>query len=210
VAITKRRTPANLLSTTLDRHPVVVYVLSSEVALIVATAIDRPLWQALLHIDSAVSTSEWGQALRALGYLPVWLVAAFAIFLIDRSAHSGVSPAASRAPFLATSVIAAVGMGEILKMLIRRLRPDVARGEYLFRPFIEDTQSSSGLGMPSGHAMVAFAAVGCAATRVLSQAHFVSDTVLSAVVAFAVVRCIWRFSFYLDDVTKQRKSKARP
>ena len=38
----------------------------------------------------------------------------------------------------------------------------------------------------------------------------VSDTVLSAVVAFAVVRCIWRFSFYLDDVTKQRKSKARP
>lgn len=40
--------------------------------------------------------------------------------------------------------------------------------------------------------------------------HPVVVYVLSAVVAFAVVRCIWRFSFYLDDVTKKRKCKARP
>lgn len=202
-------------------RPLLVYLLASLAIMVVATAADQPLWRAVHHIDPAVRSSGWFQALRSLGYLPVWMAVAVAVILVDRSARRAAWPAASRGLLLATSVVAASGLGEILKLLIRRLRPELAGGEYVFRPFIEDPLSTSGLGMPSGHAMVAFAAAwalcrlwpaaavvwiaaaaGCATTRVLSHAHFVSDTALAAVVAFAVVRIVWACGRHLGNVEK--------
>lgn len=228
VDITKLQPSPDPLSKEGNLRPLMVYVLTSAALLTIATLLDRPLWQALLHTESGVGTSDWFQALRSLGYLPVWLAVAVALFLIDRQARSGFLPAASRSLILATSVLAAGCLGEILKMLIRRLRPDVAGGEYVFRPFVEAPLSSSGLGMPSGHAMVAFAAawalcrlwpaasvvwiaaaIGCAASRVIDQAHFASDTVLSAVATFALVRYIWGCSRSLDHITKKRPNSAR-
>jgi len=213
VDFSKWREPCDPLSTELHMYPVVAFVLTSLGALALATFLDRPVWQALLLIDPAVQSAGWSQALRSLGFLPVWLTVAFGFFLKD---HTTRFTASSRALLLATSVVVAGGLGEILKMLIRRLRPDATGGEYVWRLFIEDPFSSSGLGMPSGHAMVAFAAAwvlcrlfpraagvwifaacGCAATRVLSQAHFVSDTVLAAVIAFALVRFIWGCNVHL-------------
>ncbi|MCD4748438.1 MAG: phosphatase PAP2 family protein [Thermoanaerobaculales bacterium] len=196
--------------------PVVAFLLTSLGALVLATFLDRPVWQALLHIDPAVQSAEWSLVLRSLGFLPVWLVVALAFYLIDDTTRFTAS---SRALLLATSVVAAGGLGEVLKGLIRRVRPDATGGVYVWRPFIDDPFSTSGLGMPSGHAMVAFtaawvlcrlfpraagvwicAACGCAVTRVVSQAHFVSDTVLAAVIAFAVVRFIWGCSLYLQNL----------
>ena len=175
-----------------------------------ACLLDPPVWQATLELAPAGCSEDWCLALRSLGYLPVWLVVAVAIYLIDRRGGSLVSPAAERALQLSVSVLAAGGLSEVLKLLIRRLRPDATGGEYVWRPFLEDPFSTSGLGMPSGHAMVAFAAAwvlcrlfppaavlwivlacGCAATRIVCHAHFLSDTVLAAVIAFAVVHFVW-------------------
>lgn len=178
-----------------------------------ACLFDPPVWKAALEFDPAGCSADWCLALRSLGYFPVWLVVAVAIYLIDRRSGSSVSPATQRALQLAVSVLAAGGLSEVLKMSIRRLRPDATGGEYVWRPFFEDPFSTSGLGMPSGHAMVAFAAAwalcrlfpaaaglwvatacGCAVTRILDHAHFLSDTVLAAVMAFAVVHLVWAYT----------------
>ncbi|MGH7560630.1 MAG: phosphatase PAP2 family protein, partial [Gemmatimonadales bacterium] len=71
----------------------------------------------------------------------------------------------------------------------------------------------SAIGLPSSHVMVAFAgaavlarlfpgaapvgyllAAGCALTRVLARAHFLSDVVVGAVAGWAVGALIWRRS----------------
>ena len=93
----------------------------------------------------------------------------------------------------------------MLKLLVRRDRPGVYDGAYGFRPWADHPFSSSGFGMPSSHALIAFSgaaalavlfpratpiwyalAVGCAITRVLSGAHFVSDVTVGAIIAIAV------------------------
>jgi membrane-associated phospholipid phosphatase len=192
---------------------VTVFVVVGVVVLGLASLVDRPLWRLAERVHPLVAGRDWIVALKTLGYLPVWLTAAAALYLVDRSRPNLVAPAAARGLLLAVSVVAAGCLGEVLKLLLRRLGPDVTGGEYAWRPFAERTFSTVDLGMPSGHAIVAFAAAwalcrlfpaaralwvalacGCAATRVLSGAHFLSDTVLSAVTAFAVVRCAWSFS----------------
>ncbi len=97
-------------------------------------------------------------------------------------------------------------VAETVKLLVRRLRPDPERFAYVFRAFGDDTFSTRNLGMPSSHVMVAFGgafalaylyprtrwvwfvlAAGCAATRVLALGHFLSDTVVAAVLSWIVV-----------------------
>jgi membrane-associated phospholipid phosphatase len=70
--------------------------------------------------------------------------------------------------------------------------------------------STSGLALPSSHALVAFAAAamlarlyprarwlwyalaaGCALTRVLARAHFLSDVTLAAIIGWAVAAVLW-------------------
>ena len=96
-------------------------------------------------------------------------------------------------------------LAEVLKMLVRRLRPVPDDFMYQWRPYSEDLLSTKGLGMPSSHAIVAFAAAavlsrlfprawwlwyalaaGCAATRLLALGHFFSDTVVAAFLGYAV------------------------
>ena len=96
-------------------------------------------------------------------------------------------------------------LAEVLKMFVRRLRPSPDVFGYQWRPFSEDVLSTRGLGMPSSHAIVAFAAAavlsrlfprtwwlwyllasGCAATRLLALGHFFSDTVVAAFLGYAV------------------------
>ncbi len=103
------------------------------------------------------------------------------------------------------------GVAELLKMLVRRERPGLHDGAYVFRAFSDRPFRTTDLGFPSGHAMVAFAAAAiiarlfpraapvaylmaaaCGLTRVLAQAHFASDVVGAAIAAWVVVALIWR------------------
>jgi undecaprenyl-diphosphatase len=152
-----------------------------------------------------VYDTDWGRALRTMGYWPTWMVVALAIWLEGRS-----SPVAIwRARALAVSVTAAGLIGEVCKMLLRRERPNAHDGAYVFRAFSDHPFSTSGIGLPSSHAFLAFAAAGtlarlfprtaclwyalatgCAVTRVLSQAHFLSDVVAGAVLGLAVAAVV--------------------
>jgi len=152
---------------------------------------------------------DWHRLLRVMGYWPAWLAAAGAMLLIDsgRPARAFEPPLRdrwSRAAVLAISTGLAGLAAELLKLVFRRERPDMHAGEYVFRSILEATFRTSGLALPSSHAAVAAAAsaalcylhprawpvwvvlgAGCAGTRVLDRAHFLSDVYLGAIVGYA-------------------------
>src|SRR5271168_861700 len=171
------------------------FALAIAVVLAAAFAVDP--W-AYHHVRLAtVYDTDWGRALRSVGYWPLWIALAGALWLHDRDRR--------RATILAASVSIAGLLGEVLKLVIRRVRPGVYDGAYGFRPWSDHPFSSSGFGMPSSHALIAFSAaaalaalfpratpiwyalaIGCGITRVLSGAHFVSDVVVGAILGIAV------------------------
>jgi membrane-associated phospholipid phosphatase len=151
---------------------------------------------------------DWARLLRVMGFLPTWLIAALALYLHTRAVDR--VRARVRAWYLALAPTAA-GLGaEVLKLLLRRERPDLHNGLYGFRAWSDQPFSSAGLAWPSSHTMVAFGAAcaltrlfprakwiwfslaaGCGATRVLSRAHFLSDATLGAVMGWVVAWGIW-------------------
>jgi len=151
---------------------------------------------------------DWGRMLRMVGWWPTWALAALAIWLHRRGADAAL--AARQALLVAGSVLAGGLLCEVLKLLIRRERPYVHAGHWVFRSWSAHTFSTAGLSTPSSHAMVAFAtatmaarifprlrwlfyclAAGCAATRVLARAHFLSDVTFGAVLGWAVAWGLW-------------------
>lgn len=156
--------------------------------------------------------SDWYRLLRVMGYVPTWLLVGLVLVLFDRSGRERLEPPLcdlwTRGVLLWLSVLSAGAIAELLKLVIRRERP-LGEPSYDFRPFLDQTFSTSGLGMPSSHTAVAFGglvmlgllhpparwlfvliAMGCAFTRVLAGAHFVSDVALGAVVG-ALCACGW-------------------
>ncbi len=189
----------------------IAFVLAiGAIAFVAAQALDRP---ALAHLRSPGATdADWGRALRVLGWWPLWIVVGLVLALHD--AHRPLAwPLRDRWTRAAVLVLGSGLSGllaEGLKLAIRRERPGLAGGLYEFRPFLEAPFSTSGLGLPSSHAAVAFGAAfalsrlhpaqaplwialaaGCALQRVLAGAHFLSDTLLAAIAAWAVVAIVW-------------------
>ena len=145
---------------------------------------------------------DWARLLRVMGFLPTWWVAALALYLHER--ESEPAHARRRAWSLALApAVAGIG-AEILKLLLRRERPEANAGHYVFRQWSDQPWSTAGLALPSSHAMVAFGAAtalarlfprakwvwfvlaaGCGLTRVLARAHFVSDVTLGALMGWS-------------------------
>ncbi len=190
------------------RHPgrFFTFLVTATVLLILAHLLDSWAYRHLVNHD--VYNHDWGRLLRVMGYLPTWLLAAgaMAMLLTGRSAARGLGQTLKPAILLALAPALAGLVAEVLKILIRRQRPEAGDGQYLFRPWSEKTFSTSGLGAPSSHAAVAFGAAfilcrlyprawpvwlllagGCAWTRVQDQAHFLSDVTIAAVAAYVVV-----------------------
>jgi membrane-associated phospholipid phosphatase len=151
---------------------------------------------------------DWARFLRVMGFWPTWLVIAFAVFL----QHREIDAAAAKKYFwlIAGSPAVAGLLCEIMKLLIRRERPETADGEWVFRAWSDHPWSSAGLSTPSSHVMVAFGgavmlarifpkarwvyyvlAWGCAMTRVFAHAHYVSDVTFGALLAWAVAWGLW-------------------
>lgn len=183
-------------------RPVTVAIVG-VVGIVIAHLID-PWMFGHFRMDD-IYGEDWGRLLRVIGYLPLWLVLAFALWLHEVP-RSWRRPAA-----LALSPAIAGIAGELLKLLLRRERPGAHEGAYYFRPFSERTFSTSGLALPSSHAVVAFGAAailsrlfprawfiwwalawGCALSRVAAGAHFFSDVVVSAIVGWFSGYLIYR------------------
>ena len=151
---------------------------------------------------------DWARMLRVMGFWPTWIVVGLVIWFNERD--SDRAPAKRRANFVNWIPAASGVLCEVVKLLVRRERPDVDAGSWVFRPWSEHTFSTAGLATPSSHTMVAFAAatimarlfprarwvfyllaVGCAATRVMARAHYVSDVTFGAILGWAIAWGIW-------------------
>ena len=136
----------------------------------------------------AASETDWGRLLRIAGYAPSWLVVGGALWLEDRRGRTALAVVAS---------VAAAGLAaELVKLIVRRERPDPLALSYLFRGFADHPFNSKNFGFPSSHVAVAFGgaaalanrfrraapifyavAAGCGLTRLFAEAHFLSDVV---------------------------------
>jgi len=151
---------------------------------------------------------DWARMLRLMGWWPTWALLAFTLWLHERAADPVA--ARRRALLVAGSPAMAGILCEVMKLVIRRERPDTGAGEWLFRAWDDRTFSTAGLATPSSHTMVAFGgatlaamlfprtrwvfytlAWGCAATRVLSHAHYISDVTFGALLGWAVAWGLW-------------------
>jgi membrane-associated phospholipid phosphatase len=187
-------------------RPTTKFLLLSSLLLVAATTLDQWAYRTVVYPD--IYNGDFGRLLRVMGFLPTWAFAAVALYLQERRL---VPDARQRALLLLGSPVVAGILAEVLKLTLRRERPSVAAGLYSWRPFTDRPFSTSGLALPSSHTMVAFGAVwmlcrlfprakwvwislgvGCGVSRVLAQAHFVSDVVLAAVASFAITAWLWR------------------
>jgi membrane-associated phospholipid phosphatase len=168
------------------------------------------------HQNVRVYASEWGRLFRLAGDLRTWLFVGAALLLIDAGAlrGRGIGRIAARAMLLLGSAALAGGLAEVVKIVARRERPNLHGGAYFYRPWSGASLpwwSTSNLGMPSSHSAVAFGAAamlmylypraapmwlvlaaGCAATRVLSGAHFLSDAAVGAWLGVVAAVILWR------------------
>ncbi len=143
-----------------------------------------------------------------MGTLYVWGPLGLAFWLEARRRD----PARARFGGLVAIAPAVAGLtAELLKLVIRRERPNLHDGEYSYRPFGDRLMDSHDLGFPSSHVAVAFAgativahrypraglvayllAAGCGVTRLTTQAHFLSDVVGAALTGWAVATMLIR------------------
>ena len=182
-------------------------------AIIVAHLLD-PWMYAHFHFEN-IYNEDWGRMLRVMGYLPLWFAAALALALQDRKERGYW-----RAAMLALAPAITGLAGEVLKLVFRRERPGAHEGHYFIRPYGDRPFSTSGLALPSSHAIVAFGAAailsrlfpraapvwwtlawGCALSRVAAGAHFLSDVVVSAVAAAVIVAELWRAALARQNKT---------
>lgn len=188
------------------------FSLASAIALLLAHLLDH--WAYVHWALPEFGGTNLERMLRVLGFLPLWGVGTLVLILYDwplRLTHS-LYAAISRGLLLLGSATAGGVAAEVLKLLLRRERPRVHAGEYVFRAWAERPFSTGGLALPSSHALVAFGAlallarlfprarfvwyalgIGCAFSRVATGAHFASDVVLSGVVGVMVAELLWRW-----------------
>ena len=195
---------AFMTSANSERSRWIRFLIIAVVAIACAHLLDATAWRSARLLS--VNDKDWGRLLRSMGYLPTWGVIALGFWLQQRDhpRRTAYAWALVLGPALGGS------LAEVLKLTIRRLRPNPDLFEYVFRPFADGPLSNRGMGMPSSHVLVAFAgatvlaqlyprarwlwytlAAGCAATRVLAMGHFLSDTVVAAVLGVAVSTLYW-------------------
>ena len=195
--------PANRPAPRIHALRVIAFVALAAVGMGLAMAADR--WVFANINNEAAEREDWHRALRVLGYLPTWLVVGAAFMMIDwdrRAPRPGRT--LLRGLYIMGSAAAGGAIAELLKLVLRRLRPGLTEGEYVFRAFSDGPLNSAGLGLPSSHTMIAFAAMGalcrlfpraaplwlllaagCGATRIIDHAHFFSDAFLGAALGYA-------------------------
>jgi membrane-associated phospholipid phosphatase len=183
--------------------------------LIIAISLMMDLWVYEQFIGYRSSQHDWQNVLKNCGYMPVWIVVGIVLILLNRHRPTGhlkrhVGTHLPAGLILIINVASCALVAEILKLIVRRERPSMHDGMYVYRSIFHKTFNSGGLGMPSSHTMVAFAAAwmfaklypriswlciaiaaGCGMMRVGSNAHFFSDAVVSMVVSYHMTHWIW-------------------
>ena len=184
-------------------RPIWRFAATATVAIVVAHLLDGWAWAELGR--AGVYDNDRGRLLRVIGYYPLWVILGLAVWLQTRDRRDAL--------LLGLMPGVAGLVAEVLKVLLRRERPGLHDGAYVFRAFSDQFWSTKQIGLPSSHALVAFGgawmlgklyprarwlwfalALGCGLTRVQARAHFLSDVVVAAVAAWVVIELGWRWS----------------
>lgn len=187
------------------------FLLGAVLAIVAAHLLDG--W-AYAHLATPkFANTDLGRLFRIEGFLPTWCFVGAALVLHDwpRRIVEGTGAAFRRGLLVVGSATLGGGLAELTKILVRRQRPAAGAGEYLFRAWSDRPFSTSGLGMASSHAGVAFGALAmlgllfprtrpvcyalaaaCALSRVLAGAHFLSDVTAGAVLGIVAAGLLWR------------------
>ena len=158
--------------------------------------------------DPKLYDRDWARLLREMGWFPTWVIAAVALWLQQRKTDPITAKRHALGLLFAPALAGIVC--EVLKLVIRRERPEINGGDYGFRGWDDQPFSTVGLAMPSSHTMVAFAAAtmlarifpgahwvwyvlaaGCAATRVYSHGHFLSDVMVGGLFGWSIGWGVW-------------------
>lgn len=167
--------------------------------MIVAFIIDRSVWVWAFEqykIKYDFGEADWYRMLRVVGSAYFWLMIAIMFWIWDAK-RFGIRDwfnLVARGATLMGAVILAAVLSELVKICVRRMRPDQTDGYTVLRDWTDRGFDAGGLCFPSSHTTIAFAgawvlhkyypmargyiytvAAGAAFTRVLSSAHFVSD-----------------------------------
>jgi membrane-associated phospholipid phosphatase len=190
---------------------IAAFLLISATAMALAMRFDRTVFE---HVDNSQGVETWLYfAMRKVGEISTWLIIApltMAVHWLWTSRRS-LLQSFERGLIIIWAPLLAGILGGVLKFVVRRERPDEHAGAYEFRPWDESTWDSSGFGLPSGHASVAFggawilsmayprlapvwfqAAMLCALSRLMTQAHFLSDVTAGALLGFASAWLVWK------------------
>lgn len=197
------------MSTNTSARSAYVALAVTLAATVVATLLDRTLYTYLNAPE--VYDKDFGRLLRIMGFAGTWVALALAVGRTHAGDDASRIAARRRGWLLFWSPMLAGAIAEILKIVVRRQRPELNDGAYGFRPWDERTWSGAGLAFPSSHTAVAFGgaamlarlfprarwvgyalAVGCGLTRVFARAHFLSDTVFAAGLGWLVSWMLWR------------------
>jgi membrane-associated phospholipid phosphatase len=191
---------------------------------VVLTLSDHWIWAHLSVANpKAYEEKDWFQLFRQAGSLYLWSPVAIMILLCDlaRWRRPGglvsLQVACSRGLLLFLSAGLGGAAAEVLKVIVRRLRPGHT-GEY-FYGWVEGVPHGP-YGMASSHAGVAFGAAfmlarlfpptaplaialacGCALSRLIVGAHFATDTYVAAVMSYAVAAGLWRLAHRTHSIS---------
>ncbi|MCC6580712.1 MAG: phosphatase PAP2 family protein [Phycisphaeraceae bacterium] len=187
----------------------VVILLALLAGLLLCLWADRPVYHLSMMHDS--SDKDWHRMFRVCGFLPTWLIVGAGLWLVETAGRHRRGAPMPAGLLLVINVMTNALVVEGLKLLIRRERPNLHDGLYFFRPFHDKSWSSGGFGMPSSHAMIAFAAAwmlcrlyprawpvwmlagfGCAFVRVGNHSHFISDVYVAIILSFFLTGLVWR------------------
>lgn len=139
-----------------------------------AHLLDEPVWRWLtVHDERWLESRDWYQALRQLGYLPVWIVLGVVYGISDlRTRRRGGPNRGPRAVMVILAPLLAGVIAEVLKRTIGRERPPVfpvmteqnplpdwPSTAYVYKPFLSAWADDANLGVPSSHTAVAFGAL---------------------------------------------------
>lgn len=140
------------------------------------------------------------------GFLPIWIIVASGLFFYDRRKNENDLLKKRRGLLLFLSAFFAMLGAEILKIIIRRERPQ-ALLDFLptYRDWSGNWWENNDLGMPSSHTATAFGAafalcylfprykilwlilaIGCALSRIVQQAHTLTDVYVAAILALVI------------------------
>ncbi len=185
--------------------------------LLASTLLDRAVFGPARELGRWLGRTDWHEMLRMAGYFPFWLIVAGALVLIDlRSREAPLRVRLRRGELILWPTMFGGLLAEAVKLAVRRERPIDHEGAYAFRPYSEELLSGVGLGMPSSHVAVAFAAAfilwrmypaagalwfaaatGCAFTRLVTGAHFLSDVFVGGFIGCLTAELIWRLHLRL-------------